>query len=132
ILEAHGVADATKRHRLARLGSGSVARALALDDESIWQVRQKIVEGVTSPRPSFAALAETWAKFHEDVGKDKGAAQRMRASLVLKFLIEAVESALKISLGATVTGLDAAETARLKVFADRVGTAGLMELLDRC
>src|SRR6266545_3769041 len=131
ILARQGIDDPTKRDRLARLGSGSVSRALALDDDSIWQVRQKLVEGITSPRPSFQPLAETWAKFHEDAGKDS-AAQRMRASLVLKFLIEAVEHALRLSLGATVTGLDATEAARLKAFADRVGTDGLMELLDRC
>lgn len=132
ILEANGVGDATTRERLARLGAGSASRALALDDESIWQVRQKLVEGLTDARPSFRPLAETWAKFHEDAGKDKGAAQRMRASLVLQFLIEAVTQSLKLSLGARVTGLDDREAARLKAFADRVGAAGLMELLDRC
>ena len=136
ILAAHGVEDAAKRDRLARLGSGSVVAALALDDDSVWQVRQKLVEGLTAPRPSFQPLAEAWAKFHEDAPKDKDgkntAAQRLRASLVLQFLIEAVEYALKLSLGATVTGLDAAEAARLKAFADRVGPDGLMELLDRC
>jgi DNA polymerase III subunit delta' len=132
ILADHGIDDAAKRDRLARLGSGSAGRALALDDESVWQVRQKLVEGLTAPRPSFLALAETWAKFHEDAGKDKSAVQRARASVVLQFLIEAVEQALKLSLGASASGLDAAEAARLKSFADRVGTAGLLELLDRC
>ena len=132
ILAKRGIDDPVKRDRLARLGSGSVSRALALDDDSIWQVRQKLIEGITAPRPSFQPLAETWAKFHEDAGKDKSAVQRMRASLVLKFLIEAVEHALRLSLGATVPSLDAAEASRLKAFADRVGTDGLMELLDRC
>lgn len=131
ILEASGIGDRAKRERLARLGAGSASRALALDDESIWQVRQKLIDGLTAPRPSFLPLAETWAKFHEDAGKDS-AAQRMRASLVLKFLIEAVERALKLSLGASVAGLDAAEQARLTAFANRVGTNGLLELLDRC
>jgi DNA polymerase-3 subunit delta' len=132
ILEANGIDDPTKRARLARLGAGSAARALALDDDAIWEVRQKLVEGLTGPRPNFQVLAETWAKFHEDAGKDKGAVQRMRASLVLKVLIEAVEHALKLSLGAAVPDLDEAEAARLKSFAGRVGTDGLMELLDRC
>ncbi len=132
ILAAHGIDDATKRDRLARLGAGSAGRALALDDDSIWQVRQKLVEGLTGARASFQPLAETWAKFHEDAGKDKGAAQRMRASVVLQFLIEAVGHALKLSLGAAVPGLGAAEAARLRAFAERVGTDGLMELLDQC
>jgi DNA polymerase-3 subunit delta' len=132
ILESHGMKDAAKRAWLSRLASGSVGRAFSLDDDSIAEVRRKLVEGLTSPRPDFRSLAETWAKFHEDAGKDKGAAQRARASLVLKFLIEAVEQALKLSLGAVVTGLDANENARLKSFADRVGTDGLMDLLDKC
>jgi DNA polymerase-3 subunit delta' len=132
ILEAKGVDDAAKRERLARLGAGSAGRALALDDESIWQVRQKLIDGLTDPRPSFRPLADVWAKFHEDAGKDKGAAQRMRASLVLGFLVEAVQRALKLSLGAEVSGLDAKEATRLQAFADRVGPAGLLELLDRC
>jgi DNA polymerase-3 subunit delta' len=132
ILEAHGIGDALKRDRLARLGAGSASRALALDDDSIWEVRQKLVDGLTGPRPNFQALAALWGDFHDEVGKDKSAAQRMRASLVLKFLIEAVEHALKLSLGAVVTGLDATESARLRAFADRVGTDGLMELFDRC
>lgn len=131
ILEANGVTDPAKRERLARLGAGSAARALALDDDSIWQVRQKLIDGLTAPRPSFLPLAEAWTKFHEDAGKDS-AAQRMRAALVLKFLIESVERALKLSLGARVAGLDAAEQARLASFAGRVGTDGLLELLDRC
>jgi DNA polymerase-3 subunit delta' len=98
----------------------------------MWQVRLQLVEGLTAPRPNFQTLAETWAKFHEDAGKDKSALQRMRASLVLKFLIEAVDHALKLSLGASVTSLDTAEAARLKAFAERVGTDGLLELLDTC
>jgi DNA polymerase-3 subunit delta' len=131
ILESHGMEDPAKRARLARLASGSAGRALALDDDSIAEVRRKLVDGLTSPRPDFRGLAETWTRFHEDAGKDT-AAQRTRASLVLKFLIEAVEQSLKLSLGANVTGLDADEASRLKAFANRVGTDGLMELLDRC
>ncbi|AMV27215.1 DNA polymerase III subunit tau [Gemmata sp. SH-PL17] len=130
ILEAQGIEDAQKRDRLARLGNGSASRALALDDDSIWQVRQKLIDGLTSPRPQFQPLAETWSKFNEDAGKET-AAQRMRASLVLQFLIEAVQHALKLSLSATVPDIDATEADRLKAFADRVGTDTLMELLDK-
>jgi DNA polymerase-3 subunit delta' len=136
ILEAGGMSDAAKRARLARLASGSAGRALALDDDAFAAVRQKLVDGLTSPRPDFRALAEVWAKFHEDAPKDRdgknSAAQRARASLVLKFLVEAVQQALKLSLGASATGVDAAEAERLRSFAARVGTDGLVELLDKC
>jgi DNA polymerase-3 subunit delta' len=148
VLEERGVEDAAKRERLARLGGGSAGRALALADDSIWQVRQQLLEGLTSPRPDFQRLAEAWSAFYEtpvkdatkeagkggkEAGKDKDTAmQRVRASLVLKFLVEAVQSALRLSLGASVTGLDPAEAHRLKTFAARVGTDGLMELLEKC
>jgi DNA polymerase-3 subunit delta' len=132
ILETHGIDDPGKRDRLARLAGGSAARALALDDESFRDVRQKLLDGLTGPRPNVQALTETWGKFHDDLGKDKSAAQRLRASLVLNVLIETVESALKLALGATVAGLDPAEAPRLRAFAERVGPDGLMELLDRC
>jgi DNA polymerase-3 subunit delta' len=132
VLAAHGIDDAAKRDRLARLGAGSAARALALEDESFWEVRKQLTEGLTGPHMNFLALAGLWTKFHDDVGKDKSAVQRMRASLVLQFLIELVERALKLSLGATVPGLEPVEVARLKAFADRAGTDALLELLDRC
>ena len=131
ILAERGITDAAKRTRLARLGAGSVDRALALDDDSIWQVRLAIVEGLASRRPNFQSLAEVWSKFYEDAGKDT-AAQRMRVSLVLAFLTETVQQALRLSLGASVSGLDAAETERLRSFANRVGTNGLLELLEKC
>jgi DNA polymerase-3 subunit delta' len=132
ILAAAGVADPAHRDRLVRFASGSAARALALADDGLWQVREKLVEGLTGPRPNFQPLAEVWARFHDAAGKDKGAEQRTRASLVLRFLIDAVESALKLSVRAPVAGLAGAEEARLRAFADRVGTEGLLELLDHC
>lgn len=129
VLAEQGIEDASKRDRLAKLGAGSVSRALALDDDSIWTVRQKLIDGLLSPRPQFQPLAEVWAKFNEDAGKETGP-QRIRTSLVLQFLIEAVQNALKIALGAAVPDLDAGEAPRLREFAARVGPPGLMELLD--
>jgi DNA polymerase-3 subunit delta' len=130
ILEGRGVGDPAKRSRLARLASGSAGRALALDDEAFWEVREALLDGLTSPRPDFARLAKAWADY-QDEGEDT-AEQRARASLVLKFLVEAVSQALKLSLGAEVAGLEGKEAARLKSFAGRVGTEGLTQLLDAC
>ncbi|MBY0455769.1 MAG: DNA polymerase III subunit delta' [Gemmataceae bacterium] len=129
ILAGQGVEDASKRARLARLSGGSVSRALAVDDDSIWQVRETLVDGLASGRPQFRALAETWADFLEKAGKETSA-QRLRASLVLQFLIEAVQQALKLSLGVDLPELGAQEAERLRALAARVGTQGLMELLD--
>jgi DNA polymerase-3 subunit delta' len=131
ILAGQGVSDSDRLERLVRLSGGSAARALALNDDGFWKVREKLVEGLTSPRPNFAGLAEAWSRFVEDAGKDT-AAQRLRASLVVRFLVEAVRQALRLSLGADVSGLDPAEEDRLRAFADRLGPDRLLELIDRC
>lgn len=131
ILAAHGVADKAQLDRLVRLGGGSAARALALNDAGFWAVRQRLVEGLTAPRPNFAGLAEAWKEFYEAAGKDT-AAQRLRVSLVLRFLVEAVQQALRLALGAGVPGLDPADEARLRAFAARLGPDRLLELIDRC
>lgn len=129
VLSEQGV-EADRLDRLVRLANGSPARGLALNDESVWAVRQKLVEGATAPRPNFAGLAEAWDGFVAAAGKDT-AAQRVRVSLVVGFLVEAVQQALKLSVGAEVPGLDAAEADRLKAFAARLGPDRLADLLDR-
>jgi DNA polymerase III subunit delta' len=130
VLEAEGVA-ADQLDRLVRLGGGSAGRALALADPAVWELRKTLVEGVTAPRPNFGALAEAWQRFYEDAGKDT-AAQRLRASLAVGFLVEAVRDALRLSLGADAPGLDAAGADRLRAFAARLGPDRLLELIDRC
>lgn len=126
-----GVEDATKLDRLVRLSGGSVAQALALNDEEFWKVRQRLVEGVTAPRPNFAGLAETWQHFYEEAGKET-AGQRLRVSLVIRFLVEALRNALRLALGADVSGLEPAEENRLREFAARYSPDQLVELIDAC
>jgi DNA polymerase-3 subunit delta' len=131
VLAEQGMDDSARRERLARLSGGSVARALALGDESIGKVREELVSGLLADRPNFARLASTWQEFYEEAGKDT-AAQRLRVSLVIRFLVDVLHRALRLSLGATVTELDSGEVPRLRSFADRVGPDRLLELIDRC
>ena len=132
VLAAEGIEDAARIDRLVRLAGGSAARALALNDDQFWAVRERLIEGLTSVRPNFAALTEAWQDFDNAAGKDNTAAQRLRASLVIRFLVETVQQALRLSLGADVPDLDPAEAARLRAFADRLGPDRLLELIDRC
>lgn len=132
ILVENEITDAAQIDRLVRLAGGSAAQALALADDEFWKVRQQLVEGLTSPRPSFGALAEVWQKFVEDAGKDDSAGKRLRASVVIRFLVEAAGQALRLSNGADVPGLDAAEGERLRAFAERLGPDRLLEIADRC
>jgi DNA polymerase-3 subunit delta' len=131
VLAEQGVEDPARLDRLVRLGGGSAARALALNDDEFWAVRQRLIDGLTVPRPNFAALAETWQHFYEEAGKETSA-QRLRVSLVIRFLVEALQHALRLSLGADAPGLDPAEADRLRAFAERLGPDRLLELIDRC
>ena len=131
VLVSQGIDDPVRRDRLVRLAGGSVARALALDDDEIWNVREELVTGLMADRPNFARLAETWEKFYKDAGDDT-AAQRRRVSVVIGFLVDAVRQALRLALGADTVGIDPAEEPRLRAFADRLGPDGLLELLDKC
>ncbi|HJZ55227.1 MAG TPA: hypothetical protein VKE74_09725 [Gemmataceae bacterium] len=131
VLKEQGVEDAAQLDRLVRLSGGSVSQALALNDEAFWNVRQQLIEGLTAPRPNFQGLAEIWTHFYEDAGKET-AAQRMRVSLVIRLLVETLQDALRLSLGADVPDLEAVEAERLKAFAERLGPDRLLELIDRC
>jgi DNA polymerase-3 subunit delta' len=130
ILEEQGQTDPTQRERLARLSGGSMARALALNDESIWRVRAELIGGVTSARPDFMRLAGLWQHFYEEAGKDS-AGQRFRVSLVIRFLVEALLQALHLALGTRVATIDPAEEAQLRAFAERMGPDRVLDLIDR-
>ena len=131
VLAGQGVDDPARRERLVRLAGGSVARALALNDDAFWELRRKLIDGLTSPRPNFTVLAREWQHFYEEAGKDT-AAQRLRVSLVIRFLVETVQQALRLSVGADVGGIDPADEPKLRAFAERLGSERLLELADRC
>jgi DNA polymerase III subunit delta' len=130
VLAGQGVADPVRRDRLARLAGGSVSRALALDDDAIWKVREELVAGVTSDRPNFARLAETWEKFYREAGDDT-AAQRTRVSVVIGFLVDSLRQALRLALESDVSGIDPAEEPQLRAIAKRLGPDRLLELIDK-
>lgn len=130
ILKEQGVED-DKLERLVRLGGGSASRALALNDDEFWSLRRTMLDGLTSTRPSFTALAKTWEEYFKGAGTETRG-QRLRVSLVLGFLAEALRQALRLSQGATAAGLDPAEEARLRSFAERLGADRITDLIDKC
>jgi DNA polymerase-3 subunit delta' len=131
ILEVQGIEKPEMRERLADLSGGRVARALALNDESVWKVREELVVGIAAARPNFSRLADTWQRFYEEAGKDT-AQQRFRVSLMIRFLVEALQQALRLSLGATAAGISPNEQGLLCDLGRRLGPAQLLELLDHC
>lgn len=131
VLTDHGVTDPAKADRLIRLATGSPGMALALNDDALWEFRTALLDAVTAARPSAQGLAERWAKFVDEAGKES-AAQRERASLCVRLLTEMLSAALKLAIGSEPIGTDPEERAKLQRLADRLGPDGLVELLDRC
>lgn len=131
VLGEHGVDDPAKLDRLVKLSGGSVGQALALNDEEFWTVRQTLLNGLTAPRRDFPALLEAWKSYYEAAGKESRG-QRLRVALVLRFLVEALQQAVRLSQGAEAPGLDPAESPRLRAFAERLGPDRLLELMDKC
>src|SRR3984957_406917 len=82
VLVEQGITEQRQRDRLVKLSGGSVSRAIALNDDAIWQVRDELISGITAPRPDFTHLAGLWSRFVEGAGKET-AAQRNRASVVI-------------------------------------------------
>jgi DNA polymerase-3 subunit delta' len=131
VLVEQGVDDPQLRSRLVKLSAGSVSRALALNDEAVWNVREELIAGITAERPDFVHLARMWSGFVEDAGKES-AAQRSRASVAIGFLVDALRRALRLALGASVVGIDPADEQRLQPFAQRMGPDRLIELIEKC
>jgi DNA polymerase-3 subunit delta' len=131
VLKANGVADSAQIERLVRLGGGSPGRALTLNDEEFWKVRQTLLDGLMSPRPNFPVLVKTWEDYYK-AGGSETREHRLRVSLVLGVIVEALKRALRISQGADVSGQDSGEEAKLRSFAERLGTDRLLDLIDKC
>lgn len=131
ILVEHGVVEKNQRDLLVKLAGGSVARAMALNDDAIWQVREELISGITAARPDFTRLTGVWQRFVEAAGKETSA-QRSRASVVIGFLIDALRQSLRYALGSTPEADESEEQRRLKQFAARLGSDRLIELIEKC
>lgn len=130
LLQQNGVQDAKHTPRLARLSGGSPGQALALADPELWKFRRLFLEGLTQPRPDSVALSKAWTQFVEDAGKEM-AAQRRRAGLVLRLLIEFFHDSLALSLGKETKLADPEDLLFLQKIGSRLGDR-LLTLLDRC
>jgi DNA polymerase III subunit delta' len=130
VLNEHGVTEPTRQDRLVQLAGGSPGQALALDDEEVWAFRKELLEMLRQERIDPATTAGQWMQFIENAGKD-AAAHRQRASLIFRLLIVLVETALKLSLGANIAGLDPSEESILRKAAERVGEEKLLAWIER-
>jgi DNA polymerase III subunit delta' len=131
LLIARGIEDQALVKRLARLSDGSVSLALALADPALWEFRKKLLDGLTQPRPDGVSLAQEWMKFVEEAGKEL-AAQRRRAALVLRLLIDFLNDALSMSMGKSPRLSEAADLPLLQKMVKQADADHLLAMIDRC
>ncbi len=131
LLQAQGIDDAALRARLVRLSAGSPGMAKELADPALWDFRRDLLAGLTkTPIPSVD-LSHKWMDFVEEAGKES-AAQRRRAQLVLRLIIDFLDDALTVAMNGTPRRTEADEHAGLEALARRAGPDRLLEALERC
>ena len=129
LLQGQGVEDVALRTRLVRLSAGSPGLAKELADPALWEFRRIILDGLTkTPIPSVA-LSRQWMEFVEEAGKES-AAQRRRAQLVIRLLIDFLDDALTISLHGIARRTEADDRPGLETLARRVGPDRLLVALE--
>jgi DNA polymerase-3 subunit delta' len=131
LLENQGMDDAARRERLVRLSSGSPGLALSLNDPALWAFRQVLVTGLTAERVDSVGLSNQLMEFVEEAGKES-AAQRQRAQLVLRLLIDFLDDVLSVSVGGPLRRSAAEDQPLVESLAKRVDADRLIRLLERC
>lgn len=129
LVREQGVTDPAILSRIVRLGAGSPGQAQALAEQVLWDFRRDFLKGLAQPKPDIVALSQQWLHFIEDAGKESGA-QRRRASLVLRLLIDFLNDALRASVGGQPQSRE--ELSSLQDLARRVGTERLLDIIERC
>ncbi|MCI0680708.1 MAG: DNA polymerase III subunit delta' [Gemmataceae bacterium] len=131
ILSQHELADPSLAARLVKLAAGSPGQALDLADPQLWEFRNRLLQGFGQPKIDTVGLAKSFIEFVEDAGKE-AVAQRRRAALVLKLLIQGWSDALYVQLAGPAASAPAAETALVQPLAQRTRPDQILRVLQRC
>jgi DNA polymerase-3 subunit delta' len=131
LLAANGIADAAVQDRLVRLAGGSPGVALALADPALWEFRTSFLSGLMAPPLDAPALARAWTQFVEAAGKES-AAQRQRARVVLRLLIDFLDDVLTVSQGGAARRTGVEDASAVRALASRLQAEQVLALLERC
>src|SRR5262245_30539385 len=131
LLEAQGVSDPALRERLIRLAGGSPGLALTLADPALWEMRGRLIAGLTGRPVDSVDLSKAWWSFVEDAGKES-AAQRTRAQLVIRLVVDFLRDALAVAAGGQARRTGPEDAAALQDLARRTDVERLLELIERC
>lgn len=130
VLAERGVGDPARQQRLLQLAGGSPGQALALDDDEVWRFRDGLLKTLTDGKLVPDVVVRGWMEFIENAGKES-AAQRARAALVLRQFVVLMQTALKLSVGVALLGLDPAEERGLRKLAAALGEEKLLAWIER-
>jgi DNA polymerase-3 subunit delta' len=130
LLKSDADIDPDAVDRLAHISDGSPGLARELAVPALWEFRQKLLAALAKQSPDSPTLAKELQDIVEDVGKDSGA-QRRRATLVVRLIVDALRQALSVSVE-RATSADAGEARLLRDLAQKFGPDGLLRRLDRC
>lgn len=131
VLEGDPDIDPGAVERLSILSDGSPGLAKELADEALWSFRQECLQAIAEPNPDTPKLAKAMQELIEYVGKDSGA-QRRRASLLVRLVIDGLQQALRLALGRPPSFRDPQFDKVLQTLVHRIGENGLLDRLDRC
>lgn len=102
ILVSQGlVPDAAVAARLAAFSGGSVARALELADNTLWEFRDRLLDALGAPAVDCLRLAADVSAFVDAAGTE-AAARRARLRLVLDFATQFFQGLVRVLAGAPV------------------------------
>jgi DNA polymerase-3 subunit delta' len=131
LLREQGVTEEAVGQRLVRLVRGSPGLALTLADPGLWEMRGKLLAGLTGKPVDSVDLAKSWMAFVEEAGKES-AAQRSRAALVLRLVIDCLDDALVVATGGQPRRTSTEDAGMIRELAGRLDPEQLLQLLDRC
>jgi DNA polymerase-3 subunit delta' len=131
LLKRQGIAEPAMLDRLVRLAGGSPGQAIALADESIWDFRRELIDGLVKSKVPSVALGASFVKFAEKAGKE-AALQRRHAAQAIRLLVEALTDVLRLQAGAPARSAEPAELPLLTSLAQRADADKIAAMLERC
>ncbi len=132
LLEQAVTDDPAEATRLARLGEGSVRRAIGLADSDLEQFRRTLIDELAAPRGfSPESLAERLEAYVKAAGKES-VEQRHRASLLMGELARFFRNVLWQTAGLVPPSPDPADRRAAALMAERLEPDDVYLLAERC